>query len=103
MIKHRIKCFDSELLVRESGEASYELTIQSSSNPLGFGNALHTFKSCDEAVRAAEHFCGLYTAAREKGYYLREKSFIKPDREKIEVSSLLLTGMAVEEFAATLS
>lgn len=103
MIKHRIKCFDSELLVRENGKTSYELAIQSSSNPLGFGNTLHTFKSLEEGLEAAERFCKLYTAAREKGYYLKEKSFTKPDREKIEVSSLFLTGMAVEEFAAHLS
>lgn len=102
-IKHRIPCFDSELLVREIGEAAYELAIQSSSNPLGFGNALHVFTRLEDAAAAAERFCRLYTAARGQGYYLKEHTFIKPGREGIDIPALLQAGVEVGELAERLA
>lgn len=102
MIKHRIKCFDSELLVRVAGESRYELTIQASSNPLGLGNVLSSFESQEAAEQAAERFCTLFSAAREKGYYLKEKQLTKPDREAIEVERLFEPGLTVEAFVRQL-
>ncbi|GIP34054.1 hypothetical protein [Paenibacillus sp. J2TS4] len=82
-VLYNIPCFDSEVMVKEIDEGAYELAIQSTANPLGLGNALETYPSREQAVRAAEHFCKLYTLAREQGYYLKERSFVKPDREPI--------------------
>ncbi|WNQ10528.1 hypothetical protein MJA45_23370 [Paenibacillus aurantius] len=99
VIKHRIKCFDSELLVCETGQNNYELTIQASSNPLGFGNSLESFDNEEKAVSAAEHFCKVYTLARERGYYLKDKKFAKADKEMIEISSVFGSSVPFETLA----
>ncbi|SDE07728.1 hypothetical protein SAMN02799630_04637 [Paenibacillus sp. UNCCL117] len=87
-VKHLIKCHGSEVLVREA-DGSYILSIQSSTNPLGFGSTLETFSDKEEAIQAAEKFCTLLSAAKERGYYLENGYFAKPDKEKLSVKQCL--------------
>ncbi|WP_159888580.1 hypothetical protein [Paenibacillus puerhi] len=87
-VKHLIKCHGSEILVREE-DGSYILSIQSSTNPLGFGSPLETFAEKEEAIQAADKFCNLLTAAKERGYYLENGYFVKPDKEKLSVKQCL--------------
>lgn len=102
MIKHRIKCFDSEILVCAKEDASYELTIQALSNPLGFGKTLHAFPTEELAVEAADSFCRMYAAARERGYYLKEGYFAKPDRVSIDIKPFLGVKEGYDRFFAEL-
>ncbi|WP_341418060.1 hypothetical protein [Paenibacillus filicis] len=87
-VKHLIKCHGSEVLVREE-DGSYILSIQATTNPLGFGSPLETFSEKEAAIAAAEKFCGLLTAAKERGYYLESGYFVKPDKEKLSVKLCL--------------
>jgi len=97
-VKHRIPCFDAEILVKVSGgeEAVYQVTIQSAQNPLGSGNPLGGFSTMEEAIGRAERFCSFYSAARESGYYLRSDMFVKPDRADISVASVMDGSMTPE-------
>jgi hypothetical protein len=90
-IKHRIPCFDSEIIVKqaEDNETAFHVNIQSSKNPLGFGNTLGTFETEDLAVEMSERLCSFYSIAREHGYYLKSDVFMKPDEEEIPVSMVL--------------
>ncbi|MGG2196943.1 hypothetical protein [Paenibacillus validus] len=95
-VKHRIKCDGSEVMVREE-EGSYILSIQASSNPLGFGSLLEAFPNQDEAVRAAEKFCMMLAVAKERGYYLENGYFVKPEKERIPVNVCLQQDELTEE------
>jgi hypothetical protein len=88
-IRHSITCDGSEVLVHEVDPGSYQVNIQSNVNPLGKGNVLETFSRLEEAIVAAENFCKLHATAKEKGYYLENGHFVKPDRPKIHVGKLL--------------
>lgn len=90
-IKHRISCFDSEIIVKqidEDGQA-FQLSIQSGTNPLGLGNKLASYSNEAEAIRKSSQFCSFYTIAKEQGYYLKEQAFVKPEHEDIPVSTIL--------------
>ncbi|UUZ81552.1 hypothetical protein LJK88_44175 [Paenibacillus sp. P26] len=97
-VKHSIKCQGSEILVRETEEGQYHVAIQASNNPLGYGNVLETFADQEKAIRAAEQFCKQLAAAKERGYYLEEGHFVKPEREKIPVAAGLKEEMEVEQW-----
>ncbi|WP_240421891.1 hypothetical protein [Paenibacillus periandrae] len=97
-IKHSITCEGSDVLVHETESNSYQVSIQSKSNPLGKGNVLETFTRLEEAIVAAEHFCKLHAAAKEKGYYLENGHFVKPDRPKLHVGQLLNERKEPEQF-----
>ncbi|ANE48100.1 hypothetical protein SY83_19445 [Paenibacillus swuensis] len=101
-IKHRVKCFDSEILVVHKNEA-YELSIQSLLNPLGFGSALETFLDEDDAVSAAQYFCHMYTIAKEKGYYLQNNSFTKPDKESYAANWVIEKKFSEDEWSTILA
>jgi len=90
-IKHRVPCFDSEVIVKEIGEdgQAFQLSIQSTSNPLGIGNILGSYSNEEEAIGYSNQFCTFYTVAREKGYYLKDTSFVKPEQPDIPVSVVL--------------
>lgn len=88
-VKHSIPCEGSEVSVRETDKQTYQVSIQAQVNPLGTGNVLETFPTLEEAIQAAELFCKLHTAAKEKGYHLEEGHFVKPDRPSIHVGLLL--------------
>jgi|SRR4051794_10211964 hypothetical protein len=98
-IKHRIPCFDSEIIVKhcEDDELAFHVNIQSSKNPLAFGNILGAYETEDQAVRMSEQFCQFYTIARENGYYLKSDSFVKADEADIPVSSVLASSQTVEQ------
>lgn len=98
-VKHTLPCFDSEILVNQKDEESYELAIQTKANPLGFGQKLAAFHSLEDAVKAAERFCELYTMAREQGYYLKDDCFVKPDMDPVQLQSLLDSGESTEQIA----
>ncbi|WP_155987969.1 hypothetical protein [Gorillibacterium massiliense] len=102
MIKHRIECFDSDILVCATSDTSFDLTIQAKSNPLGTGNALERYATEEEAIRAANNFCKMYTAAREKGYYFKERFFAKPNKERIDISVYLGARMPIDQFYSQL-
>lgn len=96
-VKHRIRCFESDVLVCEDGR-SFLITIQAKTNPLGFGRTLGTFESAERAVEAAEHFCLAYRIAREHGYYLKENELVRHEREPIAVSWVLEQRMSEREW-----
>ncbi|WP_426449766.1 hypothetical protein ACP26L_32645 [Paenibacillus sp. S-38] len=102
-VKHSIKCSGSEILVRETPDKQYILAIQSATNPLGFGNVLETFADKDEAIRSAELFCRSLAAAKERGYYLENGYFVKPQREKIPVATSFHAGQTEEGWIEQLS
>ncbi|MFD2611829.1 hypothetical protein [Paenibacillus gansuensis] len=102
-VKHRVKCFDSEILVVEKTEAKYELSIQSLLNPLGFGIPLETFTNEDDAISASQYFCHMYTIAKEKGYYLQNNSFNKPDKESITVQWVIHNKFTEDEWSTILA
>lgn len=95
-VKHSIKCQGSEILVRETGEGMYDLAIQAMSNPLGYGNVLESFPDMEQAIRAADQFCKMLTAAQKQGYYLEEGHFVKPERERIPAKEGLREEVEVE-------
>lgn len=100
-IKHRIPCFDSEILVVEcTGEGAYQVSIQSSKNPLSTGNQVGKYPSEEQAVQKSGQFCSFYKAAREKGYYLKADSFVKPDYDDIPVSLLMEARLNADDFHA---
>jgi hypothetical protein len=101
-IRHRITCDGSEVLVRESDPNTYQVSIQAKVNPLGQGNVLETFPRLEEAIVAAEHFCKLHAAAKEKGYYLENGHFVKPDHPKIHVGQLLQERKHPDQLTALL-
>ncbi|MDO3678513.1 hypothetical protein [Paenibacillus ehimensis] len=101
-VKHSIKCHGSEVLVREEG-GKYHLSIQAAANPLGSGNVLETFSDKEEAIRAAEQFCKMLTAAKEHGYYLDNGHFVKPERERIPVAFCLKEHLTEELWIAHLN
>jgi hypothetical protein len=100
-VKHSIKCHGSEVLVREA-DGKYHLTIQASSNPLGFGNILKTFTDQELAIQVAAQFCRMLSAAKERGYYLDNDHFVKPEREKVPVSVCLRQDQTEELWIAQL-
>ncbi|MCZ8519696.1 MULTISPECIES: hypothetical protein [Paenibacillus] len=102
-VKHSIKCSGSEVLVRETPEKQYILAIQSTTNPLGFGNVLETFTDKEEAIRSAELFCRSLSAAKERGYYLENGHFVKPERERIPVAACFHEGQTEEGWIEQLS
>lgn len=97
-VKHSIKCQGSEILVRVADDGNFHLAIQATSNPLGYGNVLETFSDVAEAIRAAEQFCKMLTAAKERGYYLEEGNFVKPEKAKIPATAGLKENIGVEEW-----
>ncbi|MFH5186384.1 hypothetical protein ACHHV8_29310 [Paenibacillus sp. TAB 01] len=102
-IKHSIPCEGSEVTVRHTGTDTYQVSIQAvSNNPLGTGNVLETFSNLDEAIQAAELFCRLHTTAKEMGYYLDNGHFIKPDRPKLHIGTLLQEGTPPERLSLLL-
>ncbi|NOU94949.1 hypothetical protein GC093_17220 [Paenibacillus sp. LMG 31456] len=88
-IRHSIACDSSDVLVRETGPQSYEVSIQAQVNPLGKGNVIEAFSRLEEAIVAAEHFCKLYSTAKEQGYHLEGVYFVKVDKPKHHVGQLL--------------
>ncbi|WP_213526080.1 hypothetical protein [Paenibacillus sp. J31TS4] len=100
--KQRIPCFDSEVLVNDVGGGTYELAIQAGTNPLGKGNRLEAFPTLEQALQAAEQFCQLYAVARERGYYLKENAFVKPDRASVPIKECLTERFGVEQLQAKL-
>ncbi|TDF95509.1 hypothetical protein [Paenibacillus piri] len=101
-IRHSIACDGSDVLVRETGLRSFEVSIQARINPLGKGNVLETFAGLEEAVAAAEHFCKLHAAAKEQGYHLEEGYFVKVDKPKHHVGRLLQERKSPDDLAALL-
>jgi hypothetical protein len=87
-VQHLIKCHGCEVLVREQ-DGAYILSIQATTNPLGFGRPLETFSEKEAAIAAAEKFCALLTAAKERGYYLESGDFVKPDKARLSVKECL--------------
>lgn len=96
-IKHRIRCFESDVLVCEDGR-SYSVTIQARTNPLGFGRPLGTFAKLERAVDAAEQFCLAYRIAMEHGYYLKENELIRHERRPIDVRWVLERRFSEDEW-----
>jgi hypothetical protein len=101
-IRHSIECDNSNVWVRETGPESYEVSIQAQVNPLGNGNVLETFSRLEEAIVAAEHFCTLYTTAKEQGYHLEGAYFVKVDRPKHHVGHLLKERKSPDAFSLML-
>ncbi|GAA3409879.1 hypothetical protein ACFFNY_31210 [Paenibacillus hodogayensis] len=96
-VKHRIRCFESDVLVCDDGRG-FTLSIQSKSNPLGFGRALGEFGALPMAIEAAEQFCIAYRIAKEHGYYLKENELIGPEREPIAVQWVLERRLSEPEW-----
>jgi hypothetical protein len=103
-VKHKLKCFDSEILVVSENDAdSFQVNIQSTANPLGFGNTIDTYDTEQKAIEAAAHFCQAYTIAREKGYYLEDKHFTKGGKEeRIPVNEIIHSKRSVQQFVSNL-
>ena len=100
----RIPCFDSEIIVKRSAEqeGSFAVSIQGTANPLAFGNELATFPTEEQAADQARHFCAFYAKARERGYYLKDHAFVKPDFEDIDVSVVFQSDLTEEQKVALL-
>ncbi|RKN71258.1 hypothetical protein [Paenibacillus ginsengarvi] len=96
-IKHQIRCSGSDVLVCEDGR-SYQLTIQALTNPLGFGQALGTFDTLEEAIEGAEHFCLVYRIAKEHGYYLKNDELVRHEGKPIAVQWLLERRFTEQEW-----
>ncbi|WP_148505190.1 hypothetical protein [Paenibacillus beijingensis] len=99
-IKYRNTCFDIEILVKyepSDAAAPYRVNVQSAKNPLSFGNTLAVADSEEKAVKMAEQLCGFYAKAREKGYYLKGKVFVKPDHPDISAGEVLENNLSGEE------
>ncbi|MBP1153911.1 MULTISPECIES: hypothetical protein [unclassified Paenibacillus] len=92
-VKHKIKCNGSEVLVREAEDKTYQLSIQATNNPLGFGNVLETFSDIETAIKGAELFCKLLAEKKEDGYHLENDEFVKADCENIPVAGFLRERM----------
>ncbi|PYI50673.1 hypothetical protein [Paenibacillus flagellatus] len=101
-IKHRIRCFDSEVLVCAADRA-YNVNIQTTSNPLGFGRTLAAFETLESAVEAAEHFCLAYRIAKEHGYYLKDNELVRHEREPIAVRWVMERRWSGEEWIEVLT
>ncbi|MDF2720280.1 MAG: hypothetical protein K0R28_7205 [Paenibacillus sp.] len=101
-VKHRIRCFESDVLVCEDG-AIFNINIQARTNPLGFGRTLGAFGTLAQAVEAAEHFCLAYRVAKEHGYYLKEDELVRHEREPIAVRWVLQQCLSEEEWCDLLS
>ncbi len=99
---YSIPCFNSVIIVCETKEHAYDLCIKGASNPLGNGTRLSTYATEERAIQKADHFCGMYGIAREKGYNLRGNVFVKPDREDIPVSLLLQVDVSQEQLLSLL-
>lgn len=97
-VKHKIKCNGSEVLVREAEDKTYQLSIQATTNPLGFGNVLATFSDIETAKKGAELFCILMAEMKEDGYHLENDHFVKADRDKIPVANCLRERMSEEDW-----
>lgn len=102
-VKYAMKCFDSEVYVFQEDDSTYHVNIQSFSRPLGQGNKLETFKSEWQAIEAAKRFCQMYALAKARGYYLQERSFIKPAKSDIPVWPILSSGVTVDDFVVLLN
>ncbi|RXZ81533.1 hypothetical protein EBB07_14500 [Paenibacillaceae bacterium] len=98
-VKYRVSCFDSEVLVKQADddETAFQVNIQNTTNPLGFGNTLGSYASEQQATLKANIFCMIYTLARKNGYSLRSNSFVKPDKEDIPVSTVLDSQLPQEQ------
>lgn len=102
-VKHTIPCEGSEVSVRQTEANTYQVTIQAvTNNPLGTGNVLETFSDVHEAIQAAELFCKLHAAAKEMGYYLDNGHFVKPERPKLHIGTLLQEGTPPERLVVLL-
>ncbi|WP_051237031.1 hypothetical protein [Paenibacillus pinihumi] len=99
-IHYRIPCFDCELLVKQTEEsgASFQVGIQNGSNPLGFGNLIGSYDTETEAIQHANHFCQLYTMAKEKGYHFKENAFVKKDKTSIPVTVIMEAAPSIADF-----
>ncbi|MBO9607909.1 MAG: hypothetical protein J7639_18250 [Paenibacillaceae bacterium] len=102
-VKYAVNCFDSEVYVYQEDPSTFHVNIQSFSRPLGQGNKLETFGTEWQAIEAAKRFCQMYAAAKEKGYYLKERHFIKPERETIPIRPMLASGVTVDDFVVLIS
>lgn len=100
-VKHRMQCFESDVLVCHNGE-KFNLNIQARTNPLGFGRTLAEYPSQEEAVAAAERFCLAYRIARERGYYLKEDALVRPERESLPVRWVLEQTKSEQEWVELL-
>ncbi|GIO11274.1 hypothetical protein J19TS2_08290 [Cohnella xylanilytica] len=87
-VKYQLRCFECDIMVVEGNDA-YQLSIQSRSNPLGFGNRLAEYDTEERAKDAADHFCRMYTIAREYGYHLHGGEFRREDLPPIPVAQFL--------------
>ncbi|MGK9250811.1 MULTISPECIES: hypothetical protein [Paenibacillus] len=104
-IKYRNTCSDIEILVKHEESdsvAPYRVNIQSSKNPLSFGNNLASSTSEEAAVKIADQLCSFYSIARKNGYYLKGKSFTKADCPEIPVSEVLEDDMTEQQFSEKL-
>lgn len=86
VVKHRINFTDCEVLVCENEDTTFDVSIQSTTNPLGRGNVLDRFSDERQAIEAAERFHWMYTLAKENGYYLKQDCFTKPNKKEIHIS-----------------
>ncbi|QJC51191.1 hypothetical protein HGI30_06185 [Paenibacillus albicereus] len=105
-IKYRNTCSDIEILVKHEESdavAPYRVNIQSSKNPLSFGNNLASYDSEEQAVKTAEKLCGYYAAAKSNGYYMKGKAFTKPDCEDIEIADVLERDLNEDQFNSLLN
>lgn len=101
-VKHRIRCFESDVLVCEDGSL-FNINIQARSNPLGFGRTLGAFEALEQAVEAAEHFCLAYRVAMKHGYYLKGDKLIRHEREPIAVEWVLQRCLSEQEWCDLLT
>ncbi|SDS25968.1 hypothetical protein SAMN05444162_1085 [Paenibacillaceae bacterium GAS479] len=105
-IKYRNTCSDIEILVKfeeSDAAAPFRVNIQSSKNPLSFGNNLASYDTEEQAVKTADQLCSFYSIAKTNGYYMKGKSLTKPDCEDIPVSDVLERNLTDEQFTQLLN
>lgn len=105
-IKYRNTCSDIEILVKyeeSDAAAPYRVNIQSSKNPLSFGNILASCDNEAEAVKMADQLCGFYAMAKTNGYYMKGKNLTKADCDDIAVSEVLRQNLTDDQFMQMLN
>ncbi|RUS47792.1 hypothetical protein [Cohnella sp. AR92] len=95
-VRYELRCFECDILVRQN-EDSYQVSIQSLSNPLGRGNPIADYGTESEAVAAADRFCQLYSLAREHDYFLQGSYFRRGEHSSFSVIQLLESRTSPEE------
>ncbi|UVI27627.1 hypothetical protein [Paenibacillus spongiae] len=102
-IHYSLDCSTITILVKqveEDGADRYNVNIQSNNNPLSFGNTLISASTQEEAIRIADQLCTFFTMAREHGYHLEGRNFIKPDKADILAEDVLLQRRSKDELMA---